>query len=479
MPSGDILIIDDDPALLDMLKDALTTAGWPVTAYTSPTQGLHHLQNNPVAVVVVDLHIPEMNGLQVVEAICKDHTPTQVLVMTGNATVDAAVKAMKLGSFDFLTKPLNLDVLLQVVERAAEKYHLTLANVRLADRVRDLEAQRSDIVIQSPALEAVAQMAQKVAATDATVLITGESGVGKEVIADIIQSRSQRKDKPYVKVNCTTLTENLLESELFGHEKGSFTGAIARRIGRFEQAHRGTLFLDEIGDLSPNLQAKMLRTLQFHTIDRVGGDRTIHVDVRVVCATNKDLVQLVRAGSFREDLFYRLNVFPIQVPPLRERVEDIRPLVHQRIAFLAKRNGRPAPKIPEDFLAACAAYGWPGNVRELENAMERVTILAGAGPITRELLPREVLLRRSHASSTTGVRESAEEYGAIHSARIPVPSAPYASARGAGGLAAPAGGASPGPGNPAPRFGSPDGSNVPGLIGAESYLGRTGSGGAE
>ncbi|MGH7146087.1 MAG: sigma-54-dependent transcriptional regulator [Planctomycetota bacterium] len=469
MPNGDILLIDDDAALLDMLRDALSAAGWPVTAFTSPTEGLKHLQNNPVAVVIVDLHIPEMNGLQVVEAICRDHTPTQVLVMTGDATVDAAVKAMKLGSFDFLTKPLNLDVLLQVVERAAEKYHLTLANARLLDRVRDLESQRADIVIQSPAFHAIVQMAEKVAATDATVLITGESGSGKEVVADIIQQRSQRADKPYVKVNCTTLTESLLESELFGHEKGAFTGAIAKRLGRFEQAHRGTLFLDEIGDLSPNLQAKMLRALQFHTVDRIGGDRTIHVDVRVICATNKSLVDLVRSGTFREDLYYRLNVFPIQVPPLRERPEDIRPMVYQRLAFLAKRNGRQLQTVPEDFLGACEAYSWPGNVRELENAMERVTILAGGATLTRDLLPREVLFRHQSQPSLVGVgglRETPSAYGSLApSARIPVPSSPYAGSAGAGSNPSPLGphgSAGAGPGDSGSR---------PGLIGAEKYLG--------
>jgi two-component system, NtrC family, response regulator AtoC len=367
-----VLIAEDDRAMQRLLSRIVVDEGHEVVTADDGLAAIARLEQ-PFDLVLTDMRMPGADGAQVVELVRRRWPLTPVVVLTAFGSIPGAVDAMRLGAFDYITKPLpDPQTLRGVVARALQ-----------SQLPRGADA---DLVVVDPAMVQVVEATRRVAVRDTTVLLLGESGTGKEVLARLVHEHSPRSAGPFVAVNCAALTESLLESELFGHEKGAFTGAVARHEGRFEQAHEGTLFLDEIGEMSAALQAKLLRVLQDKTFERVGGERALSVDVRLVAATNRDLHAEVRAGSFREDLYYRLAVFPIDIPPLRRRPADIVPLAEHFLRLLTRGPSRTAPTLTEDARAALAAHPWPGNVRELQNVMERSLVLSGGAPITAPIL---------------------------------------------------------------------------------------------
>ncbi|KMY67072.1 Fis family transcriptional regulator [Desulfocarbo indianensis] len=371
-----ILIVDDEKNYLLVLSALLEGEGYEVETAPSGARALALVEEDEPDLVITDMRMPRMSGVELIRELKARNPDLPVIVMTAFGTVENAVEAMKAGALDYITKPFENQELLLTVERALKMRRLMTQNQLLREelkRGRGFE----EIIGESKPMREVFALVEKVAATRATVLITGESGTGKELIARAIHSRSPRASEPFVAVNCMALTETLLESELFGHEKGSFTGALGRRKGRFEVADKGTLFLDEVGEIAPSLQVKLLRALQERTFERVGGSQAISVDVRIVAATNRDLTEAVKAGSFREDLFYRLNVVRLELPPLRARMEDLPALAAHFIAKYAAEMGRQAPKVSAEAMQRLYGHAWPGNVRELENALERAVILAG------------------------------------------------------------------------------------------------------
>jgi DNA-binding NtrC family response regulator len=380
-----ILIVDDEPAQRLLLSQALNKE-YTVTAAATGIEAKQLLGQRSFDLVITDQRMPGMNGIDLVRWVRERMPEIPIVVLTAHGSVETAVEAMKLGAQEYLTKPLKSpEELRQVAAKA-------LRGKKLQDQVLVHAADRDaqfplDIIAQSESVKKVLKLATQVAPQPTTVLLTGESGTGKEVIARFIHRRSPRLDDPFVAVNCAALAETVLESELFGHEKGAFTGAIQARRGRFELAHGGTLFLDEVGELNVNTQAKLLRVLQEQQFERVGGTRTIIVDVRVIAATNKDLSQALEEKSFREDLYYRLNVFPIHIPPLRERREDILPLADFFIKRVSSRMGRAGVSLAEETRILLQRYEWPGNVREMENAIERALIVATGSTILPEDLP--------------------------------------------------------------------------------------------
>ena len=366
-----ILVVDDEPRMAELVALELADHGHEVETAADGARALDLLRTRTRDLVVTDLKMPGLDGLELLAEIKKLWPGTEVILMTAYASARTAVSAMKEGAWDYLIKPFEMDELLIMVDRIVRER-------RLQDENRELRAAMGDaggeIVGQSEALAGVLDLVARVASQEATVLITGESGTGKELIARAIHAASPRAREPFVVVNCAALPDTLLESELFGHEKGAFTGAERRRPGRFELADGGTLFLDEVSEITPSAQVKLLRVLQERTLERLGSTETFRIDVRVLAATNRDLAVLVETGNFREDLFYRLNVFPLHLPPLRERREDIPELARH---FLARRV--PPVAITEAALEILMSYDWPGNVRELENVLERAGILAGPG----------------------------------------------------------------------------------------------------
>ncbi|AKT40432.1 sigma-54-dependent transcriptional regulator [Chondromyces crocatus] len=372
-----ILVVDDERNIRRTLDMVLRGEGFHVVEAASGEDALKLLSHGgtPVELAIVDLMLPGMNGLDLLDRIRQDDTTRDlpVIVISGHATVHDAVKAIKLGAGDFFEKPLNRERILVGVRNA-------LKTSRLAREVRNLLAEvhaRYEMIGQGPAMQRLFKEIDRVAPTKASVLITGESGTGKELVSRAIHRLSPRADAPFVKVNCAAIPRELIESELFGHEKGAFTGALSRKRGLFEQAHGGTLFLDEIGDMDLAAQAKVLRALQSGEIGRVGSEHVLHVDVRVLAATNKDLARQVAAGNFREDLYFRLAVFPIKTPPLRERTEDLRPLIDAFLSAFCKENGLKQRRIDPEVYTALERRRWPGNVRELKNVIERAAILSG------------------------------------------------------------------------------------------------------
>jgi len=358
--------------------------------------GLDRLREGEIHILLADLQMPKLSGQELLKAAKTIAPDVEVIVITGHGTVEDAVEAMKDGAYDFITKPFKRVQLERTIRRAAEKQALALQNRRLQARLDELQGAGS-IVGTSPVMLRTLELVRQVAPSTATVLIQGESGTGKELIADAIHHGSPRREQAFVKVNCAALPEHLLESELFGHERGAFTGAVARKEGRFELAHGGTLFMDEIGDISVAMQAKLLRVLQSGEFERVGGTRTLKVDVRLVAATNTDLAGLVREKRFREDLYYRLNVITIQLPTLRERREDIPLLAHHFLRQYAAKNAKPLGGFTEEAMDLLQTYNWPGNVRELENAIERAVVLTRSDLITPVDLP-ETLVRSDQAA---------------------------------------------------------------------------------
>jgi two-component system response regulator FlrC len=358
-----------------LVTSVLKDEGHDVTAAASGEEALQLVAKRHYHLVITDLKMPGMSGVELLERIKKDDPETAVILLTAFGSVEGAVEAMRKGATHYLLKPLaNPDELRLAVRRVLEER-------RLADEAATLRQATEavfpfgEIVAGDPKMRAALDLARSVAPMDSTVLITGETGTGKELVARAIHHWSGRANRAFVAVNCAALAETLLESELFGHEKGAFTGAVTQRRGRFELAHEGTLFLDEVGDMSPALQAKLLRVLQEGTLERVGGTKTVTVDVRVIAATNRDLREMVAAKSFREDLFYRLSVFPIHLPPLRERSGDVLPLAEHILRQVTRRLGKRIAGFPEEAAALLQAYGWPGNIRELQNVIERATIL--------------------------------------------------------------------------------------------------------
>jgi two-component system response regulator AtoC len=385
-----ILLIEDDKIMRISLEDALKGAGYEVLSFETGASALDILKNTSFDVAVTDVRLPDMDGFNIVKEITQ-HRDAPVIMMTAYGTIKDAVEAMKLGAFDYITKPFALDEFLLLIGRALEIKKLREENIRLK---KDLSKSYGipNIIGESAEIKKVFSLIEKVSASDATVLILGESGTGKELVATTIHYQSKRKDKPLIKVNCAALPEGLIESELFGHEKGAFTGAVRRKPGRFEAAAGGTIFLDEIADLSLPTQAKILRVIQERQFDRVGGTTTLAVDVRIITATNKALEEEVKAGRFREDLYYRLNVIPIIMPPLRERREDIPNLIE---FFMEKYESGLAKKVrfTQEAVDLLLAYDYPGNVRELENIIERCVTLSSSGTIDKDEMPSFIVNR--------------------------------------------------------------------------------------
>ena len=370
---GSILLVDDEEKILKALGRALRDAGHAVVETASPRQAQRLLGERTFDVLLVDNMMPELSGLDLIRefvASTPEGERPQILMMTAHATVESALEAMKLGALDYLQKPFEIDELLVVVRRALEHQRLR-TEYRYLVSERDEQFDHYGIVGRSRAMEEVIKRAELVAETKSTVLITGETGTGKELVARAIHDRSAQRDMPLIKVNCAAIPETLLESELFGHVRGAFTGATTTKKGKFALADGGTIFLDEIGTMSPTLQSKLLRVLQEREVEPLGSERTEKIDVRVIAATNRDLRQMVADGKFQEDLFYRLNVIPIEIPPLRERRDDIPALVEHFVKKHAQRTGRRFDKMDESVLTGLQQYDWPGNVRELENTIER------------------------------------------------------------------------------------------------------------
>jgi DNA-binding NtrC family response regulator len=398
---GSLLLVDDEEKILKALGRALRDAGHAVVETTNPRQAQRLLAERTFDVLVVDNMMPELGGLDLIRelvATTPESERPQILMMTAHATVESAIEAMKLGALDYLQKPFEIDELLVVVRRALDHQRLR-SGYRYLVNERDEQFDHYGIIAGSRAMQEVIRRAALVAETKSTVLISGETGTGKELVARAIHDRSAQRDMPLIKVNCAAIPETLLESELFGHVRGAFTGATATKKGKFALADGGTIFLDEIGTMTPTLQSKLLRVLQEREIEPLGSERTEKIDVRVIAATNRDLRQMVADGKFQEDLFYRLNVIPIEIPPLRERRDDIPALVEHFVRKHAQRTGRRVERMDDSVLAALQQYDWPGNVRELENTIERAVVLT-PGPV---VTARAVSVMSATAPQTTGL----------------------------------------------------------------------------
>jgi len=375
-----ILVIDDEEAMRDSCRQALSVEGNRIEVAEDGFRGLAMLEKESFDLVILDLKMPGLSGMEVLKKIKEQDTEIVVVVITGYATIEFAVEAMRIGAYDFIPKPFAPERLRVVVERAMEKRRLWLENVLLRTQLEDRYGE--DVIIgQSKLMREVEGLIRQVAPTDSTVLISGGTGTGKELVARAIHSQSNRKDEPFIVVDCGCLMESLFESELFGHVKGSFTGATETKHGRFEVANGGTVFLDEVGNISMNIQAKLLRALQEKEISRIGSSQVIKVDVRIVAATNKDLLKCVKEQTFREDLFYRLSVVPVVLPALRDRKEDIPLLANHFLIKYNTKRGKDIIAISDEAMKVLTEYDWPGNVRELENAIERAVVLKSSGVI--------------------------------------------------------------------------------------------------
>lgn len=381
-----VLIVEDDPGHRSMLQTIIKGWGYTGQGAADGAEAVERVRERPFDLILMDVRMAEMSGIEALKVIKKYNPAIPILIMTAYSSVESAVEALKAGAYDYLIKPLDFEVLKLAMERALEHSVLKAENLALKEKLVstfDLK----NIIGRSPPMKELIEAVAMVAPSEATALITGESGTGKELIARIIHFNSSRKDGPLVVVNCAALAETLLESELFGHEQGAFTGANKRREGRFMAAHKGTIFLDEIGEMSPSMQARLLRVIQEREIQRVGGDETIRVDVRILAATNRDLEQEVASGKFREDLYYRLNVVTLRMPALRERLEDIPLLARYFLDRFAEKNRKQVKGFTPLAMDMLLKYEWPGNVRELENAVERAVILLPGDYVTEKELP--------------------------------------------------------------------------------------------
>ncbi len=399
-----LLIADDEEFILDILSEVFQEMSLDIEVARSGDEALKMIDEKRFDVVLTDLKMPGCDGLTVLRSVKELQPECEVIMMTGYGTIETAVEAMKLGAFHYITKPFKIDEVRYLVIKALEHSRIRKENINLRKQVRS-KYSFDNIIGSSPAMMEVLSMVDKVADTDSTILILGESGTGKEMIARAIHYNSSRANHLLVPVNCGAIPEDLLESELFGHVKGAFTGAIAPRAGRFELANHGTIFLDEVGEMSPKLQVKLLRVLQEKEFEPVGSTKTIRVDVRVIAATNKDLEKEVQEGRFREDLYYRLNVIPIRIPPLRERKEDIPLLLNYFIGVYNEKKGRHIEGVADEALEIMMEYSWPGNVRELENLVERIVVIKGQGKILPDDLPEKM---REESSKTFYVPQTNE-----------------------------------------------------------------------
>lgn len=384
-----LLVIDDEKNIREGLAANFELEGYAVKTAASGEEGLDLISKGDIDLVITDLRMPGITGEEVLKHVATTTPGIPVIVLTGHGSIDSAVDAMRHGAYDFLTKPLNLDQLGLIVKRALETHEMKLEHQQLVKSVEDDRALKS-MIGKSPAMVKIQEIIKKAAASRASVLITGESGVGKEVVARAVHDLSSRHDNKMVNVHCAALSETLLESELFGHEKGAFTGAEHMQKGRFELAHGGTIFLDEIGEINQSVQIKILRVLAERKFERVGGEQTIDVDVRVVAATNRDLEAEIKAGRFREDLYYRLNVIHIHVPPLRERKSDIPLLAQAFLAEFCRENNKEIKGFDSRAKAALSRYDWPGNIRELRNCVESAVVMCSDSEISLEDLPPQV-----------------------------------------------------------------------------------------
>ncbi len=384
-----ILLIDDEAPSREALTLLLKSADYDVKSAGSGNEAFELLAEDGFDIIITDLFLPDLDGIDILKQVKSASPAMEVILITGHASAETAVRAMKEGAFDYITKPLNIDELRIILGKAVEKRLLLNENVYLRKQLRD-KFEFANIIGASPAMQKVFNRMKRIIKTDSTVLIMGESGTGKEIVAKAIHFNGHRKDKPFVAVHCGAIPENLLESELFGHTKGAFTGAIRDKIGKFESANKGTIFLDEIGTMPMHLQTKLLRVLQEQEVERVGSTRPIKLDVRVISATNQNLEEEVKAGNFRDDLFYRLNVIPLNLPPLRERVEDTLPLIRYFLRKNCKEMKRPSMTLTKEAFEALEFYHWPGNVRELENIVERTVALTDGDQITLDDLPSAI-----------------------------------------------------------------------------------------
>ena len=388
-----ILIVDDEEGIRQVLSDCLRDEGYRVVLAEDGFQALRLLSEEPVELVILDVWLPNMGGIEVLQRIKAEYPEVEVVVISGHGNINLAVQAVKLGAFDFLEKPLSLEKTITVVQNA-----LRLEQLKREKRTLKAGLAEEDRMTgSSPGIQRVRELIEQSAASDARILILGENGTGKELVAKEIHRLSSRASGPFVEVNCASIPETLIESELFGHEKGSFTGAVNRRKGKFELAHRGTIFLDEIADMSLATQAKVLRVIQELSFERVGGELPVHVDVRLVAATNKNIQEETRLGRFREDLYFRINVVPITVPALRERLEDLDALLAYFLERFRRAGENTPRRLSPEAREALAAYSWPGNIRELKNFVERVTIMAEGELITADTVRRYLTMHEERA----------------------------------------------------------------------------------
>ncbi len=387
-----ILVVDDDESLRRIIEYNVSEEGYDVIATDNGLSALEIFKKEEIDLVITDLQMPDMGGIELIKQLRAISPNALVIVITAFGTVDTAVESMKLGAFEYITKPFNREELKIIVKKALEVGELMVENRYLKEMVRD-KYNFDNMIGSSKKMKEIYMSASQVARSDATVLILGESGTGKELLARGIHINSQRKDKPFVAINCGALPENLIESELFGHKKGSFTGAHADKKGKFELADGGTLFLDEVGDLKPHLQVTLLRVLQEGIVDKIGGTEPLNVDVRIIAATNKDIEEDVKKGNFREDLYYRLCVVPLKLPPLRERKDDIPLLTDYFLSKYSSKAGLEKCKLDNKAMKILLDYNWPGNVRELENLIERMIVMNRTGIITEDELPEKIRSR--------------------------------------------------------------------------------------
>src|SRR5574344_2083651 len=395
-----LLIIDDEKNIREGLAANFEMDGYNVKTAADGSEGLSLIEKGDIDLVITDLRMPGISGEEVLQKVTTETPGIPVIILTGHGSIDSAVDAMRHGAYDFLTKPLNLDQLGLIVKRALKTREMSLQHQQMQAELEG-NAVFGRMIGKSAAMQKVQELVKKAAGSKANILITGESGVGKELVADAIHNLSPRKDNSFIKVHCAALSETLIESELFGHEKGAFTGAEKLQKGLFELAHGGTIFLDEIGEINQNVQIKILRVLQEHKFERVGGEQTIEVDVRVIAATNKNLEEEVKAGRFRQDLYYRLNVIHIQVPPLRERKDDVPLLMATFLNEFNKENNKHITGLDNRAKSALYKYDWPGNIRELRNCMESAVVLCSTNEITLDDLPATVT--QSSAGDTIAI----------------------------------------------------------------------------
>jgi two-component system, NtrC family, nitrogen regulation response regulator NtrX len=411
MANPSVLVVDDEPSIRRTLREILEYEAYEVDAAEDGEEALAKIRERGYDVVLLDIKMPKLDGMELLSIIRSEVPELPVVMISGHATIETAVEATKLGAFDFIEKPPDLNRLLLTVRNALDRGVLETENRRMRQTiVEKQDHERTPILGESTAIQRIKDTLKRVAPTEARVLITGEAGTGKELVANWVHYLSNRQDGPIVEVNCAAIPSELIESELFGHEKGSFTGATKQRIGKFEQANGGTLFLDEIGDMSVSAQAKVLRVLQENKITRVGGDRSIPVDVRVIAATNKNLLALIEEHKFREDLYHRLSVILIHVPPLRERRDDISIIARHFAERLSRRNGLPPKQFSEEALERMKRYDWRGNVRELHNVVERLLILSEGDVIQERDVERYVQASTTATNPVVNLLDQFEQF---------------------------------------------------------------------